>query len=757
MTAPLPGQDRPAAPVPLRHRVENVLAILVFWALILPPLVPHGLKEFRRDPAGWIKTCARGLVRLLAKTENALLMLVFGAMVLLPLVTVGLREFAGKPVAWANTWVQNLNLWLAMIGALVAARVGQHLKLSTGELLKFSPKTQKRVGRFTAAVAVAVTALLAIASWKFVVAMMGGAATLPGGVPKWVIQGAMPLCFGGAAIYLAWRDGRDWKGRVLAAVLVALTIALVFVPLQLDGPLWEALHLTRPRAAVVWVGTVVLVTAVAFGAPIFTVLGGLAMLLLFGKPMPVSISAVPLETFSLVASANLPAIPLFTLAGFLMAEGGASKRLVDLFQRFFGWMPGGIAVAAVIACAFFTTFTGASGVTILALGGLLYPILHKAGYSDRFAIGLLIASGSIGLLFPPSLPVILYGVVANVPIDKLFISGLVPGLLLVVLVAGMGVVHAVRHKVKRTTFEPQPALRSLRSAGTEVLLPVLVLVGYFGGFVSIFEAAALAAAYAFVSEVFIHKDLSLSKDIPRVFVQCGTMMGGVLVILGVALGFTNYLVDAEVPMAVAAWTSEHVGNKLAFIALLNCFLLLVGCLMDIYSAIVVVVPLMIPIAMVFDVHPIHLGILFLANLELGYLTPPVGMNLFLASYRFDKPLTEVYRMGLPFLAILAAGVLVIAYVPALTLWPHGDEPVTNQVSLDDLTAPDGEEGQETPALPLGEIDLDALLAPDSGAGEGEEKSALPLGELDLDALLAPDDDDSGGDDGSGGDDDSGAP
>jgi len=685
--------------------------------------------------------------------ENALLVGIFAAMVLLPVASVCMREVFGKPFTSANTWVQNLNLWLAMLGALVAARVGQHLGLSTGELLKLSPKTERRVGRFTTAVAVAVTALLAIASWKFLAADLKGSGVLPGGIPTWAVQGAMPLCFGGAAIYLAWRDGRDWKGWVLAWLAVVLVVSLVFVPMELDGPLWEFLHLTRPRGVIVWVGVVVLVAAVAFGAPIFTVLGGLAMLLLFCKPLPVSISAVPLETFSLIANNNnMPAIPLFTLAGYLMAEGGASKRLVDLFQRFFGWMPGGIAVAAVIACAFFTTFTGASGVTILALGGLLFPILRKAGYSDRFAIGLLIASGSIGLLFPPSLPVILYGVVSHVPINKLFISGIVPGVLLVLLVAGMGVIHALRHKVKTTPFDIQAALKSLGSAVTEVLLPVLVLVGYFGGVVTIFEAAALAAAYAFISEVFIHRDLSLTRDIPRVFVQCGTMMGGVLVILGVALGFTNYLVDAEVPMAVAAWTSEHVGNKLAFIALLNCFLLLVGCLMDIYSAIVVVVPLMIPIAMVFDVHPIHLGILFLANLELGYLTPPVGMNLFLASYRFEKPLTEVYRMGLPFLAILAAGVLVIAYVPALTLWPHGDEPVTNTVSLDDLA--DTEDGQETPALPLGNMDLDALLAPDGGEEGSKPKSDLPLGDMDLQALLAPDDDDSGGDDDSSGDDDS---
>lgn len=659
-------------------------------------------------------------LRLLARVENGLLVAVFAAMVVLPVVSVASRELAGRPLAAVNLWVQDLNLWLAMLGALVAARVGQHLRLSTGELLDLSPETKAGVLRFTTAVAVAVTALLAVASAQFLIAELEGAGVLSGGIPTWAIQGAMPLGFGGAAAYIAWRDGRDRWGRGLAVVAVCLALLLALVPVG-------------SRTPIVWGGSLLLLVAVAFGAPIFTVIGGLAMLLLYGKPFPTPISAVPLETFSLVASNNLPAIPLFTLAGYLMAEGGASRRLVEVFQRLFGWMPGGIAVAAVVACAFFTTFTGASGVTILALGALLLPILRGAGYGERFSIGLLVASGSIGLLFPPSLPVILYGVVSQVPIDDMFVAGALPGVLLVILVSGMGVAHALRHGVRRTAFEPRPALRALWTAGTEVLLPILVLAGYFGGLVTIFEAAALAAAYAFVSEVFVHRNLSLTRDVPRVLVQCGTMMGGVLVILGVALGLTNYLVDAEVPMAAAAWTADHVAGKIAFIALLNIFLLVVGCLMDIYSAIVVVVPLIVPIAAVFGVHPIHLGILFLANLELGYLTPPVGMNLFLGSYRFEKPLTAIWGMAMPFLAILIVGVLVISYVPSLTLWSNGDAPATEPIDLGGLDDPGAESGQQTPALPLGQIDMEALLR-DTG---GPATPALPLGTLDLDALLAP--------------------
>ena len=658
----------------------------------------------------------------LARIEEGALALVLAAMVVLPVLAVLGRWLGGASFASVNVIVQSLNLWLCMIGAVVAARAGQHLSLSTTEILKLSPRVQDLIARGTTAIAVAVTALLALASWDFVQAELGGRSHLPLGIPKWLVQGAMPVGFALMAAYLAWTGNKTWKGRVLAVLAVLCALALSQVPVG-------------SRTPVVYLVSLILMGGVALGAPIYTVMGGMAMLLLYGQPIPNPIAAVPLETYGLVSSPTLPAIPLFTLAGYMLAEGGASRRLVDLFQQWFGWLPGGIAAAAVLVCAFFTTFTGASGVTILALGGLLLPVLVRAGYKEKFAIGLLIASGSIGLLFPPSLPVILYGVVSHVPIDKLFMSGAVPGALLVFLLVGMGLFHALRHGVKRTTFELQPALRALWGAKWEALLPVLVLVGIFGGFLTIFEAAAFTAAYTFLTEVVIHRDLSLRKDVPRVLVECGTLMGGVLIILGVALGFTNFLVDAEVPQRVALWATDHVGGRLAFLLLLNIFLLIVGCLMDIFSAIVVVVPLIVPIAVVFGVNPIHLGILFLANLELGYLTPPVGMNLFLASYRFKKPLTAVYRMGLPFLGILLVGVLVITYVPALTLWPHDEGDTSGEVDMGGL-----EEEAKPAALPLGEIDLEGMLQDSEEDSEATPApGALPLGNLDLDALLGDDD------------------
>jgi len=658
-------------------------------------------------------------VLFLARLEGRILVAVLALMVVLPVGSIVARVAFDWSSAGPNLWVQHLNLVLAFVGAVVAARTGRHLSLSTGELLRFDQVKVRRIKGFTSAVATAVTVMLAYASAQFVLAEMPAAKVLPGGIPVWLLQVFMPLGFLTMALYLAWVGNSNWKGRVVALVYSLAAAAIALVPIG-------------SRSPIVWLGGVVLLAAVALGAPIYTVMGGMAMLLFYGQPLPTPIAAVPLETFQLVASPTLPAIPLFTLAGYLLAEGGSSKRLVELFRHWFGWLPGGIGAAAVLVCAFFTTFTGASGVTILALGGLLLPSLTKAGYSERFAIGLLIASGSIGLLFPPSLPVILYGVVAQVPIDKLFISGAVPGILLVLLLAGASVVHALRNKVQASSLDLRQAAASLWQAKWEAALPVLVLVGIFGGFVTIFEAAAATAAYAFFIEVVIHRDLKLKTDVPRIFIECGTLMGGVLIILGVALGLTNYLIDAEVPMLATKWAESHIGSKVGFILALNLFLLVVGCLMDIFSAIVVVVPLIVPIAAVFGMDPIHLGVLFLANLELGYLTPPVGMNLFLGAYRFDKPVTEMYKVALPFLALLAVGVLLIAYVPSMTTWSHDETDSSNQISFED-----------------------ELLEPDRQGEPGSDNSAgnlLPLGNLDLNALLSEEDSDE--DDDSAGDDDS---
>jgi tripartite ATP-independent transporter DctM subunit len=323
-------------------------------------------------------------------------------------------------------------------------------------------------------------------------------------------------------------------------------------------------------------------------------------------------------------------------------------------------------VVCAVLCAFFTAFTGGSGVTILALGALLFQALRHEGYGDRFSLGLLTGCGSLGLLFPPSLPIILYGIVGNVPIENLFLGGILPGFLLLGLIAAWGIRQGIVSRAPRVPFRPGELARAAFEAKWELLLPVVVGVAIFGGFATIVEAAALTVLYTFAVECFVLRDLSVRRDLPRVLHQCVVLVGGVLVILGAAMGLSSYMVDAQVPARLVEWTQQHVHSPLVFLLALNVFLMVVGCLMDIFSAVVVVVPLIVPIAAVFDVHPVHLGIIFIANLELGYLTPPVGLNLFLASYRFNKPLLEVVRASMPLLLILLIGVLVITYVPALT-------------------------------------------------------------------------------------------
>jgi tripartite ATP-independent transporter DctM subunit len=340
---------------------------------------------------------------------------------------------------------------------------------------------------------------------------------------------------------------------------------------------------------------------------------------------------------------------------------------VRVFRAWFGWIPGGTPLITVLVCAFFTSFTGGSGVTILALGGLLFPMLLKDLYTRKFSMGLLTAAPSIGHLFPPSLPVILYGVRAQVSIKSLFLAGILPGTFLMALVALWGVRQGIVGKSQRTHFHWREALESFWEAKWEVLTPFIVLGGLFGGVATLVETAALTAVYAFVIQTFVHRDLKLTKDVIPTMVKCATLIGGVLIILGVAMGLTSYLVDAQVPSRALHWVQAHIHSKLVFLLALNGALLIVGALMDIFSAIIVVVPLITPMALAFGIDPVHLGIIFLVNLELGYLTPPVGMNLFLSSYRFDASLPKVYLSVIPYLIILAIGVLLITYIPAITL------------------------------------------------------------------------------------------
>lgn len=409
----------------------------------------------------------------------------------------------------------------------------------------------------------------------------------------------------------------------------------------------------------------IFVALILAGAPLFVIISGIALACFYFVDIPGA--AVIVEMYRLASAPVLLTIPLFTFAGFLLAEGRAPQRIVNVAHALFNWMPGGLAIVALMSCAFFTAFTGASGVTIIALGGLLYPILLQDKYSEKFNLGLLTTGGSLGLLFPPSIPLILYGIVSGASVDNLFIAGIIPGILLIVLLSLYSGKKALQFKVERHSFSWKKVFIAFKGAFWEMPLPVIILVGIYRGFFTVTEASAVAAFYIFVIEVFIYREISITKDLPRIVKESMILVGGILIILGSALGLTNYLIDEQIPMKILDFMKIYISSKLMFLMVLNVFLLIVGCLMDIFSAIIVVVPLIVPIAQSFDVHPLHLGIIFLTNLEIGYLTPPVGINLFIASFRFKKPVLSLYRASVPFLLILLLALLIITYVPDLSL------------------------------------------------------------------------------------------
>lgn len=400
------------------------------------------------------------------------------------------------------------------------------------------------------------------------------------------------------------------------------------------------------------------------GTPLFIIMVLAAMIGFHLSEIP--LVAVAIEINKISSQASILTIPLFTFAGYMIAESGSPKRLLRFAEASLGWLPGGVAIVSLVICAFFTAFTGASGVTIIALGGLLFPILNNEGYDEKFSLGLITTSGSLGLLFPPSLPIILYGLVTNVDIEKLFLAGILPGILLI-LILSMYSIKKGNAQLTRKAFDGKELVQAFKGCWLEILLPIGVLYGIYSGKTTTTEAAAVTAFYILIIEVFIYKDLNLKKDIPHVIKESMALVGGILLILCCALGFTNWLVDEEVPMKILEFMQEFLTNKYSFLLFLNIFLLIVGALMDIFSAIIVVVPLITPIAAEFEVDPVHLAIIFLANLEIGYITPPVGINLFISSFRFDKPITDLYRASFPFLLLLLVALAIITYVPALSL------------------------------------------------------------------------------------------
>jgi len=410
---------------------------------------------------------------------------------------------------------------------------------------------------------------------------------------------------------------------------------------------------------------VALITLALLGLPLFVVVASAAMFLFASAA--IDTQSVIIELYRLAANPFLMTIPLFTFVGFLMAESGTAKRLARLARASIGWLPGGLAIAVVAAASFFTTFSGASGVTIIAFGGLMLPLLESEGYPDRFRFGLCTAAGSMGLLFPPSLPLLVYGMSAGVDIDKLFIAALIPGLLTVIVLSIYGVFTARRAGVRRTPVGAREFFGALNEAKWELFVPIIIVVGIFGGFVTIVEVAAITALYLLIVEAFIYKDLKIRRDLPRVMRKSMILVGAILVILGCALGLTNYLVDAEVPMKIFSVAQSVFTSKWTFLIALNVFLFIVGGFLDIFSAIFVVVPLIAPVAREVGIDPIHLATIFICNLQIGYLLPPAGIDLCVASLAFNQPMTRMYRVAIPFVAVLLVALALITYVPWFSL------------------------------------------------------------------------------------------
>jgi tripartite ATP-independent transporter DctM subunit len=582
------------------------------------------------------------------RAENLLL-----AAVLCLLVLLGV---ANATAAFADTdeLIRHLTLLVGMLGGMVAARDGR--LLSMGTIAQALPARWKPAFEiYTGLAGATVSALLTLAAWQFISQEAGASSTLAFGVPRIALQAAMPLGFAVITLRLARHAA---AGNVVRVVVMLLAVALTAAAAQLEGGL---AGLRTPLL-------IVLAAAIALGAPLFVGLAGIALIFFISNGDP--IASVPLDHYDQVTNPLLATLPLFTLAGYIVTASGAARRLVRLLQAWTGHMRGGPAVITVLACAFFTAFTGGSGITILAIGGLLMPILLSSRYDDRASLGLVTGSGSLGVLFAPCLPLILYSIVAQVSIEAMFLGGAVPGLVMVALACGWGVSRSPGLRL-RPPFRWRRAAVATWRAKWELLLPVVPLVLIFGGFTLPVPAAAITAAYALLIAAFVNRDLPRGARLVEVFCECGLLVGGVLLILGAAMGLTNLLITEHVPDRLTAWIGDAIDSRWMFLLMLNLVLIALGCIIEIFSAIIVVAPLIVPVAMAFDVDPVHLGVIMLASLELGYLMPPIGLNLLMSASRFRRPMLDVARATLPMMLVLAAGVALITAFPQLTLaLPH---------------------------------------------------------------------------------------
>jgi len=616
-----------------------------------------------------MKNLLDGTFALFRKAENGLAFIFIILMTLVSLAEMLVRGIfkSGVPGTFGN--LSQTLLVLALLAGMIAARGGEHLNIA---LVNFVPKGRARtvLAAVSATVSVVILTMLALSSLTFVAVGLSGA-KLRGFLPDQTLAWLMPFAFAVMAFRLSLierSDGRKSRLPLLGILLGALLAfpAAAQLVWGFDLPSWAQglangvydLYARFGIAAVLF-----LVLAAFTGAPLFVVLAAVA--LFFIGRSGGELLVVPNQIYTQLINTSLPAIPLFTVVGFLLSESKAGERLVRVFRSLFGWVPGGIIIATTVACAFFTTFTGASGVTILALGGLLSKILLDAKYPKTFVYGLLTAVGSIGILFPPSLPIILVGVSTGTSVLKMFAGGFLPGVLLIVAMSVFGIFSALRHHVPVEPFSLRETAKNLKDSVWEILLPFILVVGYFSGLLSIVETAAFSVLYAVVIEVFVNKDIAL-RDLAKVFLKAVPIIGGVLAIIAASQALSYYIVDAEIPQLLTTWVRSFVTSPVVFLLLLNVVLIVAGAFMEIYASIIVILPLLGPLGEAYGIGPVHLGIIFLVNMEVAFLFPPVGLNILLATYRFKAPFIEVVRSVLPFLLIQIFVVLVVCYVPWLT-------------------------------------------------------------------------------------------
>jgi tripartite ATP-independent transporter DctM subunit len=606
---------------------------------------------------------------ILGKIEKGLC---YGALVFLVIIAASeaVARLFGSSIPASNGLLMHVLLLLGLFSGMFTARTGDHLSVVLLQFVK-NEKIRRVCALATGLFSVIICTILAWSSVSFI--KIGIQPRLIGVIPNVVFALSMPIAFAVMAIRFGLKLPlpKIKTGVLLPLALIAGTALSFPVIVKLiwgfDAPdsVYNLIDIFYNVLANIKFPVVFLFIALAImGAPIFTVIAGITLAII--QSAGGEAEAVNISIFSALTDLNIIAIPLFTLTGFLLSESRAGHRLVHSFRSLFSWLPGGMIIATVIICAFFTSFTGASGITILALGGILFTVLSgESAYPERFSIGLLTSAGCIGLLFPPSLPIILAGATTRTNIMHMFIGAVIPGLILVAAMIVIGITASIKVRIPVEPFHFGKAVSSLKESALEILLPFLLIAGYFTGLFSLIEIGAISAVYVFIAEVLIHKEIKFA-DVKIVFLKAMPIIGGILCIIAAAKALSYAIVDTQAPENFAKWMKGAVESKYVFLFLLNIALLAVGCFMDIFSAILVVLPLITPLGDAYGINPVHLGIIFIMNMEVGFLTPPVGLNLFLASYRFGKPFTKVCRYILPFLIVQLIVVFLVTYIPALS-------------------------------------------------------------------------------------------